>query len=97
MKDFTPIDTNIKEFMSTTEYAQYLTALTGKRYDSNAITYMCRNNKLPQGASGYQDSEGGVWHIQLNTRLVTAEEYNELANMYKDLLARCTTIKQLLD
>lgn len=85
-KTWEAIDTE-KTVMSTVEYAEYLSALTGNSYTSNDITYRCRTNKLPSNAKAFKDENSSLWRIAVKNTQVPKKQYIELANKYNELLS----------
>lgn len=80
------IDTE-KFVMTTSEFAKYLSDLTGRNYDSDDITYMCRNNRLPSNATAHKEENSSLWTIVVKNAQVPKAKYIELANRYNKLLA----------
>lgn len=90
------IDTE-KFVMTTSEFAKYLTDLTGRHYDSDDITYMCRNNKLPSNATAHKEEYSSLWTIVVKNTIVPKAQYIELANKYNALLAVVQAAGGILD
>ena len=90
------IDTE-KTTMTTKEYAEYLSNLTGRDYSSDDITYMCRNNKLPKGATAHKEEYSSLWTIVVKNTIVPKAQYIELANKYNALLAVVQAAGGILD
>lgn len=90
------IDTE-KTAMTTKEYAQHLSDLTGRVYSSDDITYMCRENKLPKSATAHKEENSSLWTIVVKNDVVPKARYIELAERYNALLATVQAVDGILE
>ena len=79
--------------MSTRQYAEYISKLTGKTRSPAAVSNDCRRGKL----DCYQEVKGGDYRIIVKKTVVPIEEYNELKAAYERLLGSLRSIRSLTE
>lgn len=79
--------------MTTKEYADLITALTGKRKSAASVANDCRNGHL----DCYRDGDRGEWHINVKNDYVPIAEYNKVVAERDKAINALSSIRKLAE
>ncbi len=79
--------------MTTKQYADYITALTGKRKSAQSVANDCRNGHL----ECYREGDKGEWRVIVKKAFVPIEDYNKLKVEYDKAIGTIKSIRKLAE
>jgi hypothetical protein len=79
--------------MSTKQYADYISGITGKKKSAASVANDCRNGHL----DCYRDGENGDWRIIVKRTYVPVAEYDKLLAEYEKAMGALKSIRKLAE
>lgn len=79
--------------MTTKEYADHITALTGKKKSAASVANDCRNGHL----DCYRDGDRGEWHIVVKKAFVPIDEYDRVVAERDKAINALNSIRKLAE